>query len=162
MGIEKEQTRRVEAVRGIQIKFPNGALAEIIYPFYSLADSQSKDNNANSVAIKLTFEKDSFLLTGDLPSRQEKILVDSGLDLKARILKAGHHGSKHSTSAEFLKSVESEEAIISVGKNSYGHPHPDVLERLREQGIEFYRTDEKGNIVYECKSREEKCRRYFD
>jgi len=160
--IEKEQTQRVEAVRGARIKFPNGALAEIIYPFYSLADSQSKDNNANSIVIKLAFGEEDFLLTGDLPSRQEKILIDSGLDLQSRILKAGHHGSKHSTSAEFLKSVKSEEAIISVGKNSYGHPHPDVLGRLREQGIKFWRTDEKGNIVYECKSRDEKCRRYFD
>ena len=160
--IEKEQARRVEAVRGARIKFPNGALAEIIYPFYSLADSQSKDKNADSIVIKLTFGEEIFLLTGDLPSKQEKVLVDSGLDLKARILKAGHHGSKHSTSAEFLKSVKSEEAIISVGKNSYGHPHPDVLGRLREQRIEFYRTDEKGNIVYECKSDNEKCKRYFD
>lgn len=160
--IEKEQARRVEAVRGARIKFPNDAVAEIIYPFYSLADSQSKDNNANSIVIKLTFGEEDFLLTGDLPSKQEKILIDSGLDLKARILKAGHHGSKHSTSAEFLKSVNSEEVIISVGKNSYGHPHPDVLERLRKQRIEFYRTDEDGNIVYECKSRDKKCRRYFD
>ncbi|MCD6149273.1 MBL fold metallo-hydrolase [bacterium] len=160
--IEKEQAQRAEAVRGARIKFPNGALAEIIYPFCSLADSQSKDNNANSIVIKLTFGEESFLLTGDLPSKQEKILIDSGLDLQSRILKAGHHGSKHSTSAEFLKSVKSEEAIISVGKNSYGHPHSAVLGRLREQGIKFWRTDEKGNIVYKCKSQNEKCERYFD
>lgn len=160
--VENEQAQRVEAVWGTQIKFPNGALAEVIYPFYSLADFQSKNNNENSIVIKLTFGQDIFLLTGDLPSQQEEILIDNQINLKARILKVGHHGSKHSTSAEFLKSVEPEEAIISVGENSYGHPHSDVLERLREQEIKFWRTDEEGNIIYECKNENEKCERYFD
>lgn len=160
--IKEEHARRVEAIRGARIKFPNSALAEIIYPFYSLADSQSKNNNENSIVIKLNFKKDSFLLTGDLPSNKEKILIGNGLDLQSRVLKAGHHGSKYSTSAEFLKAVNPEEAIISVGKNNYGHPHPDVLERLREQGIKFYRTDKKGNIVYKCKIRDERCERYFN
>jgi len=160
--IEKERARRAEAVRGTSFKFPNGARAEIVYPFYSLADFQSKNSNENSVVIKLAFGENSFLLTGDLPSDKESVLIKSGLDLKSRVLKAGHHGSKHSTSAEFLEFVNPEEAVISVGKNSYGHPHRKVLERLRRQGIKFYRTDKKGNIVYECESREEKCGRYFN
>ncbi len=160
--IEKETARRVEAIRGVKIKFPNGALMETVYPFYSLADFQSKDNNENSVVAKFVFGENKFLLTGDLPSSRESWLLENNLDLRAQVLKAGHHGSKHSSGADFLKFVAPEEAIISVGKNSYGHPHPDVLERLREQGVEFYRTDEKGNIVYKCDNQNEKCERYFN
>jgi len=63
-----------------------------------------------------------------------------------QVLKVAHHGSKYSTSEEFLKEVRPELAIISVGKNSYGHPTPEVVERLNKQAINLLRTDQKGEI----------------
>ncbi|MCK5466457.1 hypothetical protein KAI56_03110 [Candidatus Parcubacteria bacterium] len=67
--------------------------------------------------------------------------------MKAKILKVSHHGSKYGTSNEFLKSVKPEKAIISVGKNNYGHPATELLNRLKNMSIEIFRTDEMGDWI---------------
>ncbi|PIR73863.1 MAG: hypothetical protein COU40_00190 [Candidatus Moranbacteria bacterium CG10_big_fil_rev_8_21_14_0_10_35_21] len=148
----------VEAKKGVKIKFPSGAEIDIQYPFASLNKLNEKDSNAGSVVAKLIFGENSFLFTGDLPSTQEAELIKNKVALKANILKVGHHGSKYSTSQEFLNEVKPEEAIISVGKNNrYGHPTPEVLERLKNIGAQIFRTDETGDIKYECSKPEARC-----
>lgn len=92
------------------------------------------------------------LFLGDAEKNVEARLISAFRDsnpviLDSDILKVGHHGSKTSTSEEFLAAVSPEVAIISAGrKNRYGHPHQDVLDRLKEFGIEVMRTDRDGDI----------------
>lgn len=109
-----------------------------------------EDLNNYSVVVKVIYENTSFLFTGDAEYISEKEMLERTSDLKASVLKLGHHGSKTSTSPEFLEAVMPDYAVISVGKdNDYGHPSQEVLERLEENGIEVLRTDLLGTIIIE-------------
>ncbi len=153
--------RKVEAAKGIALKFSNGAEARVIYPFSSIADSGNNSNDY-SMVVKLNFGDDSFLFTGDLPIEKESVLINNQSDVKADVLKVAHHGSKYSTGNDFLNAVNPEEAIISVGKNNtYGHPAGDVLDRLRKHGATIWRTDEMGDVIYKCKAQSSKCKVEF-
>ena len=108
-----------------------------------------KASNDTSIVGKLRGCQDSILFSGDITKAVEKKLVKKFPDkLGSQILKVAHHGSKMSSSNEFLKTVSPKIAIISVGKNNpYQHPHREVLERLKKYGILVLRTDLKGDIV---------------
>ncbi|MCX7921409.1 MAG: MBL fold metallo-hydrolase [Clostridia bacterium] len=115
-----------------------------------LAPNGSNYENLNnySLVLKVTYGEVSFLLAGDAQSVSEKEMLDKGFDLKADVLKVGHHGSSDSTTPEFLRAVSPRYAVISVVKDSpYGHPHGDVLDTLRKSGVKVYRTDEYGSVV---------------
>ncbi len=121
--------------------------AEILYPFESLEGKTLEDSNNTSIIIRLVFGENSFLLTGDAYKSVERDLIEKGIDVDSDILKVAHHGSKTSSAAEFIEKVSPETAIISVGKdNTYGHPHPEVLETLAKYGINILRTDKNGDI----------------
>lgn len=106
------------------------------------------DLNNTSIVLKAVFGKTSFLFTGDAERESEADMIDKGFDLKADVLKVGHHGSETSTSYVFLREIMPKYAVISVGKgNSYGHPTDAVLSRLRDVGATVYRTDLQGDIV---------------
>lgn len=124
-------------------------LVNTLYPFESL-DGQELKSSANdtSVVSKVIYKNNSFLFTGDMSSKIEQELVGVGSDLNSGVLKVAHHGSKYSTSDLFLENVQPEFAVISVGKNSYGHPTPDVLQRLDKSGIKIFITSENGNIKF--------------
>jgi len=150
--IEKEKAESVSAKKGTEIKFLSEARAKIIYPFSETGDIQDNGSNGGSTVIKLEIGNENFLLTGDLPKEKESILAGSDLDIASRVLKIAHHGSKYSTSEEFLEKVSPKEAVISVSRNnSYGHPNEEVLNLLKEKNINILRTDEKGDIVFNCK-----------
>ena len=124
--------------------------------FTILAPVQSyDDNNNNSIVLRLDYGENSFLFTGDAESQAEADILASGADVDADVLKAGHHGSSTSTSDEFLAAVSPEYAVISCGEgNSYGHPHAETLNKLRQNGITVFRTDEQGTIVAESDGQE--------
>lgn len=106
------------------------------------------DANNYSIVIKLEYGSNSFLFTGDAEDVSEKEMLSSGLNLKSDVLKAGHHGSKSSTTDEFLNAVNPKYAVLSVGKdNDYGHPNKETLDKFSERKIKVYRTDESGTIV---------------
>ena len=150
--IVNEKLENIEAKKGVKIKFSEKTEAEIVYPFFETGNIADNQSNSGSVVVKITSGENSFLLTGDLPKEQESALIGSGLDLNSRILKIAHHGSKYSTSSKFLEKVNPTEAVISVGKdNSYGHPNQEVLDLLKEKNINIFRTDESGDIIYDCK-----------
>lgn len=112
--------------------------------------SEHKDENSNSIVIKLWYGDVSFLFTGDCEEEEEQELLSSSYaqDLASTILKVGHHGSQTSSCEEFIKAVSPKYAIISCGKdNSYGHPHKDVVDRLNQYGCQIKRTDEIGTVV---------------
>ena len=121
-----------------------GATFTILAP-----NSESYDSlNNYSVVVKLTYLNNSFLFTGDAETLSENEMINKGLDLKADVLKVGHHGSSTSTSQGFLDRVNPKYAVVSVGKdNSYGHPNKTVMDRLQSKNINIYRTDESGTII---------------
>lgn len=106
------------------------------------------DLNNTSLVIMATYEDNKFLFTGDMRWEAEKELVEAGTDLKADVLKVGHHGSYTSTSYLFLNEVMPEFAVISCGRNNeYGHPHSEPMSRLRDAEVTIYRTDRMGTVV---------------
>lgn len=109
---------------------------------------QNLDLNTLSVVNILRYENISFLLTGDLDIKGERALIERGLIEDVDVLKVGHHGSKTSTSDEFLSMALPEFSIISVGENNnYRHPSPQVLTKLDDFGSKVLRTDQSGDIV---------------
>ncbi|ERJ13734.1 DNA internalization-related competence protein ComEC/Rec2 [Haloplasma contractile] len=109
-------------------------------------NKQYGNDNDNSLVIKTTLESQIVLLTGDISKQVENNLIDSGLLNDISILKVAHHGSNTSTSLSFLEHVDAEIGVISVGKNNYGHPSADVLNRLERTKTQYYRTDQDGTI----------------
>lgn len=104
--------------------------------------------NNYSIVIKLEYEDTSFLFTGDAEGISEQEMLNKGYDLSADVLKVGHHGSESSTTELFLEAVSPKHAVIMVGKdNSYGHPHDIILQRLKENNINVYRTDKSETII---------------
>lgn len=156
--IAQKQIRKIDAVAGMEIKLDQAGM-EILSPAGPVPTGTAKDTNSYSVVSRLVFGQSSFLLTGDLPDAEEKKLLQKNADLPARVLKVAHHGSKYSTTEEFLDKVRPDDAIISVGRNNrFGHPADEALDRLGERKINIFRTDEKGDIVYECPSPDVICR----
>lgn len=110
--------------------------------------SQYEDLNNYSLVIKVTYGTKSFLFTGDAEAISEKEMINKKYNLKADVLKVGHHGSSSSTSADFLKAVNPTFAVISMAKgNDYGHPHKETMALLKAKSIKVYRTDECGTII---------------
>lgn len=104
--------------------------------------------NNYSPVILIKFGENKFLFTGDAEMEVEKEILSSNIDIKADVLKLGHHGSSTSTSEEFLNVVNPSIGVISVGEdNSYGHPHKEVLNLLNSKKIKILRTDIDGNII---------------
>ncbi len=105
------------------------------------------DKNNNSIVLRVSYGSVDFLLTGDAESGAESRMMHSGLALDAEVLKVSHHGSDSASTAAFLAAVGPQAAVVSVGPNSYGHPRPEVLQRLADVGAAVYRTDEEGTVT---------------
>lgn len=112
-------------------------------------DISEDDMNGASVGMKLVHGSNSFVLCGDAEERSEARMAETfGKSLEADVLKCGHHGSSTATTDTFLKAVNPTWAVISCGAdNSYGHPHQEVLEKLAEDDVQVYRTDQLGTIT---------------
>ena len=119
----------------------------------STSSGQAGDKNSNSVVGELRVGGKRFLLMGDADTETEERLVWRNILApagdKLNYLKVSHHGSKNGTTKTLLEVIKPEVAIISVGKNRYGHPSEEVLERLSGVGAEIWRTDERGDIKIE-------------
>lgn len=133
----------------IQIPAPGDTFAlgdatvTVLGPVKSYAET-----NDTSLVLRVQYGSTRFLFTGDMEITAENDLLDSGADLRADVLKVGHHGSDTSTGYRFLYEVRPAYAVISVGKdNSYGHPNEVPLSRLEDCGAAIYRTDLLGTII---------------
>lgn len=141
--VEKHKINYIDAVPGDTYTVGSASFT-ILAP---LSDSYD-GYNSYSVVTKVTCGSISFMLTGDAEKDSEYEMVASGADLKADVLKCGHHGSSTSTTAKFLKAVNPSYAVISCGKNNeYGHPHKETMQKLNALGCQILRTDEMGTIV---------------
>lgn len=111
-------------------------------------NSDKENLNTYSIVIKVTFGENKFLFTGDSEASNEEDMLKANLDVSADVLKLGHHGSRTSSSKEFLNKVKPKYAVVSCGKdNDYGHPHKETVAKLKDMNIPLYRTDESGTIV---------------
>lgn len=131
----------------------NGVRIKILWPPGNLHQSGSKvsheEENDLSMVIKITYGSVSFLFPGDISSSVENFLVRSGADLKSDVLIVPHHGSRHASSAEFIRTVGCRYAVVSAGKsNVFRHPHPSVLQRYRQAGVCIFRTDYDGAVTF--------------
>ena len=117
---------------------------EILSPMY---DTYGEENDY-SIVLYLKYGDISFLFMGDAEHKVENDLLNKNKVPKVNVLKAGHHGSKSSSSKNFLNAAKPEYAVITTGKNSYGHPDKSVMSMLHAMGIKTYRTDLLGNITF--------------
>ena len=139
--------------RGDKIAFAGDVVCYVLWPSADGAAedavSESGQTNNQSVVCKVSFGRFSVLFTGDAQRETEEQLLRHvrRKDLQATILKAGHHGSKTSSSPAFIEAVKPDAAVISCGAgNSYGFPHKAVLAALKKQKADIYRTDRDGDI----------------
>ena len=133
--------------RGDIIKIENTVKFQVLFPSDKLISENVLNNN--SLVMKIYLKNLTMMFTGDIEEVAEKELVKlySNNELKADILKVAHHGSKTSSTIEFLKAVSPKIALIGVGENNkFGHPNLEVIERLKSLGTATYRTDEMGEI----------------
>lgn len=115
----------------------------------SVGDDDS-DLNDTSVVLKMTYNNTCTLFMGDASSNVEKNLLDK--DINCQVLKVGHHGSRYSSSDEFIKTVKPAYGIIMVGKdNKYGHPTKKTLDILNKYNVTLHRTDKEGTIIMKIK-----------
>jgi competence protein ComEC len=149
--VKEKQIKRDKAQVGQEIDLGNGTKLEVLNPPASLWEGTSDDVDNNGVVMRLSWGKVSFLFTADIREEVEFELIGQRANLKGTVLKVSHHGSKTSTTSQFLAAVDPEVAVISVGKdNPFGHPSPEVWERLigRLGEGNVYRTDEDGTIEF--------------
>ena len=127
------------------------SLGDATFEILAPNDEKYSSTNNYSIVIKLTYGKNSFLFTGDAEELSEKEILEKDFDVSADLLKIGHHGSNTSTCDEFLDAVNPKYAVICVGQNNtYDHPVKSTMEKLKNNNIAVYRTDEQGDIVATC------------
>ena len=137
----------LKAIQNANLKIKTPRVGDIFYVGMAKCEVMGIENDAenlneNSIIIELTYGDRKFLFTGDAEVANEKLRSWDDID----VLKVAHHGSRTSSSEEFLEQVKPEYAIISCGRdNDYGHPHQEVMDRLKE--VKIYRTDEEGTIL---------------
>ena len=151
--IEKTGAKYVPASPGQKFDLGGNATLSVlapVQPFFTKNQLRSGANepNANSVVTRLDYGDFSMLLTGDAEAETEERLLKAGANIKAKVLKVGHHGSRYASSEKFLRAGSFETAIISDGAdNRYGHPSQDALDRFKRLGTKLYRTDLEGEIT---------------
>lgn len=144
--LDAQQTVRLEATSGQVITIGGVTLTVLWPPADTPADAEPR--NDTSVVLHVRYGEIDVLLTGDISDDVEQRLVTTGVLPDVEVLKVPHHGSISSSSEEFLDVLQPEYALISVGQsNRYGHPHPVVLRRFQQRGIEIWRTDVEGDVV---------------
>jgi len=143
-----------KAKAGDNFIFSNNLEIFLLNPLYDSDFYEESDFNNASIVVKLFYKDADFLFTGDIEEAAEKKLLVWQNILQSDILKVGHHGSSTSTNLEFLDKVDPSIAVITVGKNHFGHPSQKIIERLENKNIQIYRTDEDGTIIIRTNGQE--------
>src|SRR3989344_5594764 len=146
--VEKE-IARTTIDRPITVRFFNGASIRFVTPQKSFEDAKLKNVHDAMLVFELEYHAKKILFMGDAEKNIEQKLVSQKSVGDVDILKTGHHGSKTSSQSYFLERTKPEYAIVSSGKNKYGHPHPESLSRLAAVGASILRTDLDGTVTAE-------------
>lgn len=132
-----------------KIVLGNDCYLDVLSPLDGLLNKEVENINNSSIVAKLVYKNVKFLLTGDIENEIEEKLVSNNIDISAHILKLAHHGSDTSSTEDFLKKVNPDIAVISVGKdNKFGHPNRRIINRLERMGKRFFRTDLDGEVDF--------------
>ena len=147
--IKAKNIRYHKVGAGDTIPLFDGVNFEVLAPVKTIKNERGEaDLNNNSVVGRLVYGNFAMMFTGDAEVEEEKTILNSGAAVKSDILKVGHHGSRTSSSAAFVKAVAPKIGIISLGAgNSYGHPHAKTLKTLEKHKVEIFRTDRDGTIT---------------
>ena len=141
---EQGETAVFHARAGEKITIEDGVVLEILHPSIERND---ENRNENSVSMRLLYKEFSYLFTGDAELQAEQAMLNSGAALKSVVLKAGHHGSRTSSTIPFLEAAQPKFMIISAGEdNPFGHPHSEMLSRAASVNATILRTDELGTL----------------
>jgi len=144
--LAEEGLRPQVAVQGMRITIDEGVAVDVLHPPANGAFKATSEN-AQSVALRVSFGQCRMLLTADVDAEVEHLWLAEGIPLQAAVLKVSHHGGRGATSAELLGAVNPQIALISVGLgNRFGHPDEAVLKRLEAIGAQVWRTDQEGTI----------------
>ena len=149
--IKEKDVPYVKAKPGEKLDFGKGIKAEVLFCAAGAKESSDvfkTNQNENSIILKVTADKISYLFPGDAEKNAEQAVIDAhSRKLKSTVLKSGHHGSRTSSTHAFLDLVEPEYAAISVGEgNSFGHPNQEIIDRYDYLNIKTFRTDKDGTI----------------
>lgn len=126
----------------------------VLNPSGPIPSGYENDLNNHSIVLKLRYKKTNFLFTGDIENDAEANLLFWNDFLKSDILKVAHHGSNRSNSKLFIEKVRPQVAVISVGKNKFGHPHTEVMKRLAENCQSVFRTDLNGTVLIQSNGKQ--------
>ena len=144
--VEQKEIKYIAGKAGRTLRLGAEVELTLLHPQDALLRNTRSDLNSNSVVIRMTHKDNCFLFTGDAEEPTEELLVQKGIE-PCNVLKVAHHGSNHSSTMHFLKAVQPEIALISLGKgNRYGHPGDESMARLKKVGAQIYRTDLLGTI----------------
>lgn len=143
-----------KAKAGDNFIFSNNLEIFLLNPLYDSDFYEESDFNNASIVVKLFYKNANFLFTGDIEEAAEKKLLVWQNILQSDILKVAHHGSSTSTNLEFLDKVNPNIAVITVGKNHFGHPSQKIIERLEDKNIQIYQTDEDGTVIIRTNGQE--------
>jgi len=145
--LSNEGVTRLLARQGTIIDLGDGVYIEILFPD---REASGLEPNMASIIVKVSYGDTSFLLTGDSPIAIENYISTLyGNSLKSDVLKLGHHGSKTSTSNMFLGLVSPSYAVVSAGEgNRYGHPHQEIISKVKKFEVEIFETSKNGSIVF--------------
>jgi competence protein ComEC len=126
----------------------DGVMFRFFGPTLPFLTGTRSDINSNSLVFKLEYGRFAMLFTGDAGEETERRMLSSGDDVRADVLKVGHHGSAYSSTPQFIRAVAATAAVISVGRdNLFGHPAPATLKTLQRAGVRVYRTDLNGAVT---------------
>ena len=136
----------IHADKGDQMRIGEKVIFRVLGPSKALLRGSRDDVNNNSLVVLLEYEGKRILFTGDIEAEMEQLILEEELSAPIDVLKVAHHGSRFSTTEGFLDRFSPKIAVIQVGRNSFGHPHPQVLDRLNRRNIKVYRNDQQGAI----------------
>lgn len=149
--VEFKETLETKYIQIVQLSRGNsfeisGVKIEVLNPFSKEITNNSANND--SLVLRMIFGSREFLFTGDIEKETEKKLIENPAFLKSDIVKVAHHGSRTSSTKEFIEAAKAEYAVISVGRKSrFGHPHKEVVERWKNSGAKVLTTGERGTIT---------------
>ena len=151
--LKQQNIPRKGLVAGDVLDFGSGVTFKVLAPTADLVakandKSYKHDPNNESVVGQLIFGDFKMMFTGDAEKAEEQTILAATSNLKSQVLKAGHHGSKTSSSKEFLQAVKPETVLISCGAgNDYGHPHGETMKKFRALNLNIFETDKNGTIT---------------
>ncbi|MDF2548127.1 MAG: internalization-related competence protein ComEC/Rec2 [Anaerosolibacter sp.] len=132
--------------RGSEIVIDKDTVMKVLHPAETLIQSSRDDVNNNSLVLLMEYKNKRLLWTGDIEAEAENMMMDQYPSLDVHVVKVPHHGSVYSSTEQWIERITPEISVFQVGRNSFGHPHPKVIERYEKNNSLIFRNDENGGI----------------